>query len=349
MTSRSVERGLFLALCAIVAGAVLVTCGTLTPREGWNERWGPLVPHESFPADCSLCHLPDRWDRLRPDFSYDHGKETGHPLRGAHEHAACLRCHNDFGPVQAYVARGCAGCHLDVHEHQLGAECTLCHDEQSWRPGGLVAEHARTRFPLFGTHAAVACELCHVRAPTGDYRGAPTQCEFCHQDDLSAATSPDHRANGWTTRCERCHFPTTWTGAGFNHNFFPLQGGHAIACSRCHLGGTFGPLPRDCYSCHQSDYESAPNHLAFAYPQTCQSCHSVNAWRPASFRHRFPLSGPHRVDCSVCHPGGASSFTCLVCHQHNQTDMDAKHREVGGYRYDSQACYQCHANGRGDD
>ena len=38
MTSRNVERGLAIAFCAIVAGAVLVTCGTLTPREGWNER-----------------------------------------------------------------------------------------------------------------------------------------------------------------------------------------------------------------------------------------------------------------------------------------------------------------------
>ena len=57
----------------------------------WSEDWGPLVPHKKFPSDCSLCHVPKRWDVMRSDFRYDHKKETGFALEGAHAKAACLR------------------------------------------------------------------------------------------------------------------------------------------------------------------------------------------------------------------------------------------------------------------
>ena len=42
-----------------------------TPVQGWNESWGPLVPHKTFPADCALCHLSTRWSDLRADFQFD--------------------------------------------------------------------------------------------------------------------------------------------------------------------------------------------------------------------------------------------------------------------------------------
>ena len=103
MTSNPVRRTTL--LLAIVLG--VVTCATLKrqKRNGWSKSWGPLVPHKTFPADCGLCHVPDRWDVLKEEFGFDHAKKTGVALEGAHATAACLRCHNDFGPVTVYTDR----------------------------------------------------------------------------------------------------------------------------------------------------------------------------------------------------------------------------------------------------
>jgi len=413
------RRALFAGVLSFVA-VVVTTCAVFAPKpkpQEWDEdAWGPLVPHKTFPADCSICHEPDRWDVLKPNFSFDHAKETGVKLEGAHKDAACLRCHNDFGPVKEYVERGCTGCHLDVHRSQLGKKCLECHTMNDWRPAGILAQHAETRFPLTGAHIAVACERCHQLAPTGTYRGTPTQCQICHAADALRSQAFDHQANGWTTRCERCHFPTGWKGANFTHAFFPLIGGHAgLACTECHPGNDFHPISKDCYSCHANEYNGAPNHTTGNYshnclnchsinswegarfdhsffpltnghsglacidchtsgvtgpipstcvschlaeyqgapnhqsfPQTCQQCHTTKTWAGATFNHTaFPLSGPHNVSCSQCHPNGdTTTFDCLTCH--GKAVTDGHHREVRNYQYTSTACYQCHRNGRAD-
>ena len=49
----------------------------------WNER-GLVVPHETFPADCTLCHVRGSWTEMRDDFAFDHLAETGVALEGAH-------------------------------------------------------------------------------------------------------------------------------------------------------------------------------------------------------------------------------------------------------------------------
>ena len=67
-----------------LTGLIIAGCQFIIPRQQWDEKkWGPLVPHANFPGDCSLCHLPDRWDKLRDDFFFDHEKETGYRLEGA--------------------------------------------------------------------------------------------------------------------------------------------------------------------------------------------------------------------------------------------------------------------------
>ena len=325
-------------------------CSVITPPNGWSKRWGPLVPHRTFPGDCAICHIPKRWDVLKEAFAFDHEKETGFALEGAHARAACLRCHNDRGPVTFYIARGCGGCHPDPHKGTLGVDCKRCHEQRSWRPAGLVAEHARTRFPLFGAHVVVPCERCHEGAPVGDFRGTPVDCDLCHRADLAKAISPDHQALGWTRNCERCHTPSSWTRSHFAHAFFPLTGGHSgLDCSRCHVGGVFTGLSQDCYICHQANYESAPNHLALGFPHDCTQCHTVGGFnRTPRFHHtRFPLVGSHNTTCDTCHFGGSTSnFNCLVCHFHDQSLMDPAHAAVGGYSYVASACYGCHPNGR---
>lgn len=344
MDSRKTKRILKFAVWAVLLIFCSIGgCRLMIPRQEWSKKWGPLVPHTSFPGDCSLCHVPERWDKMRDDFAFDHEKETGYPLVGAHAQAACLRCHNDRGPVEAYVARGCAGCHQDPHAASLGMDCQRCHSQFDWQPIGLVGEHARTRFPLVGSHAVADCESCHQGAAAGRFQGAPLQCEACHSDDLAQALDPDHVANGWVTDCQRCHTPVVWQGGIVPHDFFPLAGGHALDCSRCHVvPGIFSGLSRDCYSCHQSDYQTAPNHVAGNYSQDCSRCHGISTWENARFDHSFfPLTGAHTsLDCSQCHGGGVFAGTPTDCYScHTDDYQSAPNHVAGNY---SMSCEQCH-------
>jgi len=199
---------------ALAYFALIAACTSLTPgpsragRHRWWAALGPVIPHDTFPADCTLCHLGSEWQELVPDFEFDHAAETGVPLAGAHAEARCLRCHNDRGPVDAFVRQGCAGCHEDIHRGTLGTRCTDCHGERVWYPEGMVALHDRTRFPLHGVHAATACVRCHPGATAGQFVPTDTECVTCHQSDLLQTTN--HVGLGWTNNCDRCHQPTKW-------------------------------------------------------------------------------------------------------------------------------------------
>ena len=54
---------------------------------------------------------------------------------------------------------------------------------------------------------------------------------------------------------------------------------------------------------------------------------------------------PRQFACAQCHTTPSYQvFTCLTCH--GKADMDSKHRNRNGYRYDSLTCYGCHPTGR---
>lgn len=203
---------------ALVPLALLIAACTLTGPDAveqhlWWSGLGPVVPHESFPGDCSLCHQGTGWQTLRADFDFDHGAQTGVALEGAHRQASCLRCHNDRGPVATFARAGCGGCHEDVHMGQLGSDCERCHQQWTWRPEGQVALHNRTRFPLVGVHAVTACWRCHPGSEAGKFLPTDTECLTCHRDDLLRAVNPPHIALGYVDRCDRCHLPLTWDQA----------------------------------------------------------------------------------------------------------------------------------------
>jgi hypothetical protein len=209
-------------------------------------------------------------------------------------------------------------------------------------------------FRLVGIHALQQCGACH----RGDvYAGTPRSCVGCHRDQYNAARSPNHVAANFPTTCESCHRPTDtrWGNGSFNHNsVFNLVGVHAtLDCAACHRNNRFDGTPRSCVGCHQSDYNATrdPNHAASGFPTTCDSCHRAAdaSWGQGRFNHTwFPLSGPHNRACSECHttPNDFGRFSCTVCHERGETD--SHHREENGYRYDSNACYSCHRNGRED-
>ena len=194
---------------------VVLACAVQRPTSLTQHRWwrglGPVLPHDTFPADCTTCHKGGDWKNLVEDFSFDHEEKTGVKLEGAHQAAQCLRCHNDRGPVATFAANGCVGCHEDVHFGELGERCQDCHTELSWRPFGQVERHARTRFPLVGVHAATSCRRCHVGLEVGNFVPTDTECVTCHQDDLARTTN--HIGLGWVDRCDRCHLPSRWDQA----------------------------------------------------------------------------------------------------------------------------------------
>lgn len=346
------SRWLVLAtLVAYAALTLVLSCASGrdgVPVQSWWKSRGPVVPHEKFPADCSLCHDGKGWTAIRADFVFDHAKETGVALEGAHAQAECLRCHNDRGPVAMFAARGCSGCHEDPHRTQMGPDCKTCHDERTWRPGELIATHARTRFPLVGAHAVAACWQCHPGAQTGNFARVDTSCEACHQQDLARATNPDHAAQGWTNDCQRCHIPIQWGGASFTHSVFPLTGAHTGAlCADCHgMPPTYNGTPNQCVDCHLADYNSAssPNHVTFNFSTDCAQCHSTSTWQGAQFNHVGITSG-----CVTCHqaeynattsPNHATyniSTSCEQCHG-TSTWEGAQFNHVGI----TNGCVSCH-------
>ena len=314
----------------VLMGGVFIACSILpgggkglTPVQMWLEDRGPVVPHDDFPSDCSICHEGTSWHQIKADFEFDHELETGTALVGAHAEAECLRCHNDRGPVQLFAEKGCAGCHEDVHTGQLGTDCTLCHDETSWRPSEAIRAHNQTRFPLVGTHAAVACWRCHPGADVGNFSPTTVECASCHQADLARALNPDHVSAGFTTDCDRCHIPTTWGGSGFTHASYPLTGAHVTAsCQQCHVNLVFTGTPTDCYSCHTSDYTSAPDHVSGGYPTNCDMCHNTTTWEGAPFSHAGITSG------------------CADCHLDDYQGTTDPNHQVEGF---PTTCEQCHS------
>jgi hypothetical protein len=225
--------------------------------------------------------------------------------------------------------------------------------------------HNRTSFPLSGAHQQLSCESCHPDDVGGAYSTQPTECIACHAADYTAPQFVDHVTTGFSTECQECHTTLAWPhSVSFDHvtyaSGYELVGRHAeIRCSSCHSqgapGSIFSPSSQDdCFACHQSDYELG--HGSTGFPTACLLCHTNDTWDDASFEDHdsfyFPIfSGPHRgrwSGCETCHvnTNDFSEFSCFACHDHRQSEMDEKHREVPGYLYQSAACYSCHPSGR---
>ncbi len=347
LPARRLARRAFWSLVTLVG---LVACGTLVEPHEWKPERGPVVPHDSFPGDCRLCHEGNGWNQIKADFSFDHEKETGVALLGAHRLAECLRCHNDRGPVETFAARGCRGCHVDPHRGKLGQTCDACHQETDWNPRAAIAEHASTRFPLVGAHAVTACWRCHPGAQVGNFEGQSPDCVSCHLQDLSRTANPDHRVQGWTDDCQRCHLPLSWIPARFDHpGNFPLTQGHGgLSCTVCHGNDpTFGGLSPQCDACHLDEYQATndPSHAAANFDRDCRICHSTASWLGARYDHpgSFLLSGGHAGRrCSACHQGNVFDNTptdCQSCHLDDYNRTTDPNHATSGFDLD---CTLCH-------
>ncbi len=321
--------------------------------------WLIPSPHGAdFKISCNVCHSPKSWKLDKAIYSFNHDK-TKMPLLGQHINADCKLCHPTL--VFSEAKTECASCHKDVHESSVGPECNRCHTPNSWLVTDITRVHQQSRFPLVGAHSAADCYQCHKSETFLRFEVLGVDCFNCHSNDYNAAAQPNHIASGFSTRCEDCHniFSNKWTGNGFNHSFFPLTQGHDInSCVVCHTNGNYSGLSSECYSCHQTDYNSAanPSHLALNFPTNCKECHSTRVgWKPASYRlhdsQSFPIySGEHQgkwSSCNDCHSNTSnySVFSCIDCHAHNKSEMDSEHRGEDGYAYNSAACLHCHPRG----
>ena len=319
-------------------------------------------PHGSdFKVSCNTCHSSSGWQLDTSIYSFDHNK-TKLALTGQHTAVNCRQCHKSLVFTEAKTE--CNECHIDVHQATTGADCERCHTPASWLVNNITGIHQTGRFPLLGAHRTADCYDCHKSETLVRFDVPGVNCIDCHRTEYMSTTNPNHAVAGFSEDCSSCHPVNgfSWTGAGFNHNFFPLTQGHsALNCSACHTTGNYSDVSPDCYSCHQADFigTTNPSHQTMGFPTTCITCHTLSpGWKPALFKdhdnNSFPIyTGRHNGtwdSCTECHtnPSDYSQFTCLTCHEHNQTSMDNEHDEVGGYSYNSTECLRCHPRGNGD-
>ena len=98
-----------------------------------------------------------------------------------------------------------------------------------------------------------------------------------------------------------------------------------------------------CIRCHEGDRKTSTlqDHLADGFPETCDDCHTQQAWKPASLDHRFfPLEGGHsRVACNTCHATEPVPKRCVGCHQDDRSKPTNPNHMVDGF---SDTCESCH-------
>ena len=143
--------------------------------------------------NCSDCHATNSWKSV----TFDHNR-TKFQLKDKHAKVECRECHNINKSdnvskfVFANLSTDCESCHLDPHFNQFivagKTECSRCHAFKNWQP--VEFNHDRTKFPLKGAHAKVACEKCHIKKVMAagtfvKYRFGNTECSTCHAQGIS--------------------------------------------------------------------------------------------------------------------------------------------------------------------
>ncbi|PKP30762.1 MAG: hypothetical protein CVT99_11605 [Bacteroidetes bacterium HGW-Bacteroidetes-16] len=326
-----------------------------------DEEHGGISGYQYNSDACFACHPTGS-----AEGGFNHNN-TNFPLTGAHNTVECSICH-----VTGYTGTStvCVDCHLEAFnqsanpDHQtvgISTDCQLCHTTNpGWSPA-TFSTHG-DYYPLTGAHTSISndCSACHQ----GNYNNTPNACVGCHQVNYNQTTNPNHTSLALSTGCDECHTTNPgWNPAtfGIHNQYYVLAGAHisiANQCVECH-NGNYNSTPNTCYGCHQDDYDQTtdPAHAAANFPTECESCHTQSAWLPSTFNHDgqyFPIySGKHNGEwnsCVECHtnPSNYSVFSCIDCHEHNQTDMADEHQGVSGYQYNSDACYACHPDGSAD-
>ena len=137
-----------------------------------------------------------------------------------------------------------------------------------------------------------------------DGREAPLRCVACHEPEFKSTTRPPH-VGARPESCGVCHTQSAWGHARIEHPWWQLTGAHAraaedgalagadqrVKCFWCHRGepAQFAGTSKECIGCHAEDLQGVkfPGHDSFA--TTCESCHSTEAWKPATHPVAVPV------------------------------------------------------------
>ena len=248
---------------------------------------------------CETCHTARSFAvpsfnhaRPRPFFSAQHAALTcAHCHRSTSAPSSLPAVRTAARPSPAAVPRmarvgltktsdACASCHADAHAGQVSIRCDTCHTLDHPKFAVPTFAHERTRFPLTGKHAGVACATCHkvetAAFPAGTtttrrLTGINTDCVACHQDP---------HGGQFKAGCQSCHSADTFKIARYSHlrarslGWF-FTGRHLTACSACHKPSN-------------ARAKQAPV-VAYQMSTACTACHTDI--------HRGAL-GPR---CETCH------------------------------------------------
>jgi len=317
----------------------------------YNGAQNPNHVTASFSSNCLTCHSMNGWSPA----TFDH-TATKFSLTGKHLTALCQDCHANGNYQLGYM--NCSQCHLSDYQRttnpnhvssNFGQTCESCHSTAGWSPAAF--DHSVTKLALTGKHASTQCSACHAN---NNYQLTYTDCYACHQSDFQKPLNPNHVAGYFAHTCVQCHTTTVWTPSTFSHSTtpFPLTGAHqAVPCANCHVNNVFAGLHQNCIDCHQTDYNATtnPKHIPGSFSTMCTTCHTTNAWSPASFDHSITkfnqMTGKHiGIACVTCHVNNNYQLTYVFCYQCHQTDYQGatSPNHAAGY---PQTCdsYQCHS------
>lgn len=347
-----------------------IACASCHPPQADGSTRFQGVPHQTCASchrdphagrmggACATCHTTSSFTAIEPG-RFDHAR-TRFPLTGRHARVGCDGCHRTANGERRFAGTsfaGCASCHRDPHAGRLGAACTSCHTTAGFAQiASGTFDHARTRFPLLGRHAAVACASCH--RPGQPRAMVYARCADCHADRHAGQLA--RRADG----CLSCHdvdgfVPARFTPEDHAKAGHPLTGAHlAVPCDACHREVTTSSIPgavtrgaparteqfrfasTGCVACHADPHGGKTARFG-----ACDGCHRTEAWPQVAFDHArtgFALADAHtRVPCRSCHPGtaGALAFSgrprgCAGCHRDPHDGHFAKDGRT--------ECVRCH-------
>lgn len=105
---------------------------------------------------------------------------------------------------------------------------------------------------------------------------------------------------------------------------------------------------QSCFGCHTHEFinSSKPPHKVLAFSQACATCHSQDAWHPATgFDHQeiWPLTGAHvGPACASCHGDFQAQLdpACVACHLDDYNGAKAPNHLA---QNTPKTCQNCHS------
>jgi hypothetical protein len=199
-------------------------------------------------------------------------------------------------------------------------------------PGQPIAAHAEI---------AGDCFACHVPF----FGSTPEKCIGCHEvAEIGIKTTKGLPIGGEKKNvafhqklieedCVACHSDHNGVMA-----FRPI--------SRFSHGLVAVSVREQCEGCHTNPGDSLHRRIE----GNCGECHSIEAWKPATFDHdeHFRFDRHHPADCASCHiDDDYTRYTCYGCHEHSRSNIREEHYEEGIRNYEN--CVECHRSGDEDE